>query len=481
MKSKILQANRRVTRSNLYVASKRYQTATDVIKKACWQVLLENRLQGIHEKNKLQRFIKVVGKYRIFLVMRHWKRQASLESQIKDKSKIEGAYLLLRRFKNRLKMLDEIVRVIHENKVEVRDFEVLKASLQPERAMSVMNDMKLLFDSAVKEFEKRMCAEKHDLTSSYGSILEKQKNMILAFEMKYSNMIKQRLDRLETFTNDLAMEQAHIAARTGMLSIGETMQAPVKYEEDSKLELNEQLFFPSCLSVQQLQTGEEKTSIDQVENSCSRPEQLQPKSQYLNSPSNDKIKREPSVVRADLQNKMNVKMRVSRNQSGSYMCRRSLNKAAYTKLSSSVDFRDRSGLQTPLGSSIQLFNVQQLSRRPQQDNLIINKNLEQVLQQQTQQSTKQRKKPIKAIKVQKARLNSELQKFFKFNTAALNSVNSLNTPEDSIGSIQQQKNEELYSDSTHREKLAILVRKQAQLVTQPEISSVQRVVIPMVI
>ena len=61
--------------------------------------------------------------------MRHWKRQASLESQIKDKSKIEGAYLLLRRFKNRLKMLDEIVRVIHEKKVEVRDFEVLKASL----------------------------------------------------------------------------------------------------------------------------------------------------------------------------------------------------------------------------------------------------------------------------------------------------------------------------------------------------------------
>ena len=72
--------------------------------------------------------------------------------------------------------------------------------------MSVMNDMKLLFDSAVKEFEKRMCAEKHDLTSSYGSILEKQKKMILAFEMKYSNMIKQRMDRLETFTNDLAME-----------------------------------------------------------------------------------------------------------------------------------------------------------------------------------------------------------------------------------------------------------------------------------
>ena len=43
--------------------------------------------------------------------------------------------------------------------------------------------------------------------------------MTLAIEMKYTNMIKQRMDRVEAFTNDLAMEQARLTASVGMNSM----------------------------------------------------------------------------------------------------------------------------------------------------------------------------------------------------------------------------------------------------------------------
>ena len=40
-----------------------------------------------------------------------------LETYIKDKSKIEGAYLLLKRFKNRLKNYDTALAKLNETKV----------------------------------------------------------------------------------------------------------------------------------------------------------------------------------------------------------------------------------------------------------------------------------------------------------------------------------------------------------------------------
>ena len=41
--------------------------------------------------------------------------------------------------------------------------------------------------------------------------------MVLALEMKYTNMIKHRIERVENFTNDLALEQARLAACAGMI------------------------------------------------------------------------------------------------------------------------------------------------------------------------------------------------------------------------------------------------------------------------
>ena len=44
------------------------------------------------------------------------------------------------------------------------------------------------------------------MAKSYESILEKQKNMILSFEMKYNNMVCGRLDTIELAMKNLSNE-----------------------------------------------------------------------------------------------------------------------------------------------------------------------------------------------------------------------------------------------------------------------------------
>lgn len=77
-----------------------------------------------------------------------------------DKNKIEGAYLLLKRFKNRLKNFDSALEKVHEQKADKKDFIQLKASLDRDRAMSIFNDMKILFDSSIKRIDERFVLEK---------------------------------------------------------------------------------------------------------------------------------------------------------------------------------------------------------------------------------------------------------------------------------------------------------------------------------
>ena len=118
-----------MTLASMYMAWKKYDLRSEAIKRSCWKILSENHKRGKRDKNRVQTVIDILCKYQVYHTMRRWKRQVTLESQVKDKNKIEGAYLLLRRFKNRLKAFDETVRVIHDKKADLSDFELLKASI----------------------------------------------------------------------------------------------------------------------------------------------------------------------------------------------------------------------------------------------------------------------------------------------------------------------------------------------------------------
>ena len=139
----------------------------------------------------------------LYHAFRRYAKQVSYEKQLKDKDKIDGAYLLIKRLKNRLKGLDEVIKKISAEKASLELFEKLKQSVTKERAMSIFNDMKQLFDTTVQQFDKKVAFERHQVAKSYESILEKQRSMILSFEMKYNNMIKYKIDTLENALADV--------------------------------------------------------------------------------------------------------------------------------------------------------------------------------------------------------------------------------------------------------------------------------------
>lgn len=59
------------------------------------------------KNRKFTRALATLRKFHIFWFFHKYRRQVKLEVQIKDKDSIQGAYLLLKRYKNRLKGFDE--------------------------------------------------------------------------------------------------------------------------------------------------------------------------------------------------------------------------------------------------------------------------------------------------------------------------------------------------------------------------------------
>ena len=77
----------------------------------------------------------------------------NLEIQIREKSNIQGAYLLLKRYKNRLKAFDEALCKMNLSKVDLADFNALKTSVKQERTITVYEDMQKLLDSKMNQID----------------------------------------------------------------------------------------------------------------------------------------------------------------------------------------------------------------------------------------------------------------------------------------------------------------------------------------
>ena len=127
-----------------------------------------------------------------------------------DKGKIEGAYLLLKRFKNRLKTFDSALEKVHIQKADKKDFLALKVSLDKDRAASIFNDMKILFDTTVKQFDEKVVYERTQVEERYAKILRDQRLVMQTFEKKYNILVMKKIDKLEKIVNDLALDQARM-------------------------------------------------------------------------------------------------------------------------------------------------------------------------------------------------------------------------------------------------------------------------------
>ena len=77
-------------------------------------------------------------------------------ANIRDRNKIDGAFLLMKRFKNRLKAFDAALHAMDRAKVNMTEFLNLKTSLDMARSQTIFDDMKRLFDTASSNFEKKL-------------------------------------------------------------------------------------------------------------------------------------------------------------------------------------------------------------------------------------------------------------------------------------------------------------------------------------
>ena len=94
----------------------------------------------------------IMRKYHIYHFFKKYSRIINIEREIREKGNIEGAYLLLKRYKNRLKIFDQALSLLSKNKVSVTEFNELKESVDKNRAVILFKDMQILFDTTVKRF-----------------------------------------------------------------------------------------------------------------------------------------------------------------------------------------------------------------------------------------------------------------------------------------------------------------------------------------
>ena len=162
----------RVNKTNRYITKDIRERKDMVIKKACWAAIIANKIEMRRQKLRCYRVVEILRNYTLYHMMRRWRRQASFETALREKSKIDGAYILIKRFKNRLKALDKAVERLHTVKANQVEVSELRAATSQERAQSVMDDMKLLFDTTTKEFEKKLQAKIGEVEKTYDRIIE---------------------------------------------------------------------------------------------------------------------------------------------------------------------------------------------------------------------------------------------------------------------------------------------------------------------
>ena len=102
--------------------------------KSIFQALKDNRIAQKKEKAKIGRCTQIIRKFILYHTWRRYAKNVTYVTALKDKSKIDGAYLLIKRFKNRLKEIDEVLRKVSTEKANHVDFERLETSVAKDRA-----------------------------------------------------------------------------------------------------------------------------------------------------------------------------------------------------------------------------------------------------------------------------------------------------------------------------------------------------------
>ena len=106
--------------------------------------------------------------------------------------------------------MDGALEKINQKKAEKTSVDELHIHLDKQRAESVFNDMKILFDTTVKQFDDKIIHERNKIEASYKRINLEQRHEMDKFKNEYNSLILKKVTKIEDFVNELALEQARI-------------------------------------------------------------------------------------------------------------------------------------------------------------------------------------------------------------------------------------------------------------------------------
>ena len=149
---KLKVTQQRMTNLSYFLVSNKVARWKDVKLRGVWQALIDYRNEKTREKQKIHRLQDILRRYKLYHVWRKYARQTNFETQLMSKGKIDGAYILLKRFKNRLKGIDQVVSQIERDKLSSAEFQTFYQSMKKGRAEEVFKDMQELLDCTMKQF-----------------------------------------------------------------------------------------------------------------------------------------------------------------------------------------------------------------------------------------------------------------------------------------------------------------------------------------
>ena len=118
-----------------------------LLKRRAWTALTREVAAKKRRRRLLLQLTAHFRKFQLFHAVRKVHLQTNRLAAVRDKSKIDGAFLLLKRFKNRLKAFDTALHAMDRSKVNQNEFNELCTSIDKERSRAIFDDMKRLFDS----------------------------------------------------------------------------------------------------------------------------------------------------------------------------------------------------------------------------------------------------------------------------------------------------------------------------------------------
>jgi len=92
------------------------------LKKKVFKYFDLHRQKNLAQCKKVQRLLNVFRKYQLHHGWAKFSKKVNWEIQLMERGRIDGAYLLLKRFKGRLKMFDKALEKMHSDKTSKEEF-----------------------------------------------------------------------------------------------------------------------------------------------------------------------------------------------------------------------------------------------------------------------------------------------------------------------------------------------------------------------